>query len=134
MKNNPRQIFAVMKYTHSKHRYHTTLYAICQHCMELPSCINPFHGDVDCRQQVKFSKLFFFKNVRNLYVHCHIWIHHEKCIRIITNKPSFGSVTLEILHLILRKYCQFSTFVYIALLLPGCKALWYGQNELDLVP
>ena len=38
----------------------------------------------------------FFKNSRNSIFHCHIWIQHEKCIQMSTNKPSIGSVVLKI--------------------------------------
>ena len=38
-----------------------------------------------------FSKFLKIKNFN-----CHIWIKHEKCIQMSTNKPSIGSVVLEI--------------------------------------
>ena len=56
----------------------------------------------------KFST--FFTNFWNSNIYCHIWIQHEKCIQMSTNKPSIGAVVLEIVSVILRKYCQLPTF------------------------
>ena len=57
------------------------------------------HG---CKLQMigqTFSKTFPTSNC-----HGHIWIQHEKCIQMSTNKPSIGAVVLEIASWILRKY------------------------------
>ena len=56
---------------------------------------------VKCWQQVNF-----FKILKNSNCHCHIWIQHEKCIQMSTNKPSIGSVFPGISLCILRKYCE----------------------------
>ena len=39
---------------------------------------------------------FFQKIFRNSKFHCRIWIQHEKCIKMSTNKLSIGAVVLEI--------------------------------------
>ena len=59
---------------------------------------NPLGTDVICRCQIEFSFNFSKKKKKsqNLDCHCHIWIQHEKCIQMSTNKPSIGSVVLEI--------------------------------------
>ena len=41
----------------------------------------------------KFSKLF--QKFQNSFFY-HIWIQHEKCIQMSTNKPSIGALILEI--------------------------------------
>ena len=56
--------------------------------------INPVFTQMlpaDDRQKIlNFSKMF-----RNSNFRCYIWIQHEKCIQMSTNKPSIGSVVLE---------------------------------------
>ena len=47
-----------------------------------------------------------FLKIWNSNFHCYIWIQHEKCIQMSTNKPSIGSVFLEISPWILRQFCQ----------------------------
>ena len=63
-----------------------------------------------CRQVEIVS---FYRNVQNSNFHCHIWIQQEKCNQMSTNKPSIGSVFLEIASWILGKiFCQY-TFLYM---------------------
>ena len=54
---------------------------------------NPLHVDVECWRQAAILQLFFN---RNSDFYCHIWILHEKCIQMSTNKPTLGSVILKI--------------------------------------
>ena len=56
----------------------------------------------------KFSNLF--KKFQKSNFHCHIWIQHEKCIQMSTNKPSIGSVFLKIASWILRNIVKFQFF------------------------
>ena len=49
----------------------------------------------ECRRQVK-NLTILLKNVKIVEFHYHIQIHHEKCIKISTNKPSIGLVIPEI--------------------------------------
>ena len=37
----------------------------------------------------------FQKKFKNLIFHYHIWIQHDKCIWASINKPSIGSVVLQ---------------------------------------
>ena len=53
------------------------------------------HADVKCRQDTTFSNLLK-KKFKNSIFHCYIWIQHEKCIKMSTNKPSIGAVVLDI--------------------------------------
>ena len=70
--------------------------------------VNAFHAAGECRRQVK-KLTKFVKNVKIVEFHYHIWNHHEKCIQISTNMPSFGlafpEITCEMLNL--RKQIQF---------------------------
>ena len=55
---------------------------------------------------------FLFKNLWSSIFHSHIWLHHEKCIQMSTNKPSIGSVVLEKTLQNLRKNCQILIFLH----------------------
>ena len=44
----------------------------------------------------EISKSMFSQNVHNSNLYRHICIQHEECIQMSTNKPSIGSVALEI--------------------------------------
>ena len=70
--------------------------------------------------RTKFS-IFFSTNFWNSNFHCHIWIVHEKCVILSTNKPSIGAVVLEIALWIFWKWFQIAIFQINPQ--PGCKAL-----------
>ena len=38
------------------------------------------------------DRLKLKRKIRNLSFHCHIWIQHEKCIQMSTNKPSIAPI------------------------------------------
>ena len=63
----------------------------------------------------KFSKIF-----RNLNFHCYIWIQHEKCIKMSTNKPSIGWIILIIAPLTWENFINFN--LHIPRLYPTYKA------------
>ena len=43
-----------------------------------------------------WSKIFNFFNIfQNSNFHCHIWIWHEKCIKMSINKTSIGAAVPE---------------------------------------
>ena len=50
-----------------------------------------------------FLSFFLYKKSNNLNFHWYIWIQHEKCIQISTNKPSISSMVLKIVQWILEK-------------------------------
>ena len=82
--------------------------------------INHLYVDIDSRP--KFSNLK--KKEKNKWisnVHCHIWMQHEKCIKMSTNKPSIGAVALDSL-LKFEEKKQISTFSDTHLK-PACKTL-----------
>ena len=64
----------------------------------------------------------FFKKFRNLNFHSHIWIRHEKRIKMSTNKPRLGSVFFEIASVIFKKVLYIFKFGTL-ILSPKCKAL-----------
>ena len=72
---------------------------------------NPLPADVQCRQQVKNVNKFFNIFLKFTFS-CYIWIQHEKCIQMSTNKPSTGSMDLEIASVTSRKYCKFQLFAH----------------------
>ena len=54
-----------------------------------------------------------FTNIWNLNFLCHIWIQHENYISSMgCNVATIKEVVLEIGSVILRTFCQFSTFVF----------------------
>ena len=53
----------------------------------------------------------FFKICQNLHFDCHIWIQHDKCIQMSTNKPSIGSVILEISPEDFEKISKFNFYI-----------------------
>ena len=71
---------------------------------------NPLHTDVESRWQANF----FSKKIQNSNFHCHIWIQHEKCIQMSTNKPSNRNI-LEIAQVIWRNYFRFYNFCGLTL-------------------
>ena len=54
----------------------------------------------ECKRQNQ-NVFTFFKNSWNSNFRYHVWIQHNKCIQMSTNKPSIGSVVLEIAHVML---------------------------------
>ena len=76
---------------------------------------SPLQAGAVCRRQVQIVQLFS-KNSQNSNFHSYIWIQHEKCIQMSTNKPSIGPVVLEIASVILSKYYQFCRFCALKLL------------------
>ena len=49
----------------------------------------------------------FLKNFQKSNFYYHIWIQHEKCIQMSTNKPLIGPVVFEMSSLILREKIKF---------------------------
>ena len=68
------------------HWYSTT-------CLYNSSIFNPLQArmsNADDRSKISIV----LKKFQNSIFGCHIWIQHEKCIWLSTNKPSIGSVVL----------------------------------------
>ena len=55
--------------------------------------LTPYMSNAD--DTSKFSTFAKKKVNSNSNLYCHIWIQHEICIQMSTNKPSIGSVVLE---------------------------------------
>ena len=69
---------------------------------------NPCHDSVKRRRQKFLKKIKTFFPQKNQDANfCHIWIQHEKCIQMSTNKPTFGAVIREIAPRIFIKNCHF---------------------------
>ena len=68
----------------------------------------PLQADVNWRQPITFSK--FITNFTNSNWHFYIWIPHEKCIQMSTNKPTIGSLIHEIAHGICENMLSNFTF------------------------
>ena len=48
-----------------------------------------------CAAEYRRRITFFVNLFQNSNFHCHIWIQHEKCITMSTNKPSLELTVLE---------------------------------------
>ena len=71
--------------------------------------LNPFHVDVEWIRQVKIVKLH---KIWNFNCHYHIWIQHEKWVKMSINKPSIGAVVPEVAHWFWEKSLKFQLFLY----------------------
>ena len=72
-----------------------------------------------CRRKAKICQPF--SKVSKLNCHFHIWIHHEKYIKMSTNKPSVGTVVLEIVTTEISKKKKFQISCFPgALILSWC--------------
>ena len=64
-------------------------------CIDRRHKLAPANADVECRRQIKSLKLLSKMLEIQIFIY-HIWFQHENCIKMTTNKPSIGSVALEI--------------------------------------
>ena len=71
------------------------------------------HAGIECRLQDKIFNFFFSKILEIQIDIYHIWIQHAKCIQMSTNKPSIGSVVLEIVPAISEYNSKMSAFAHL---------------------
>ena len=67
-------------------------------------------GQHGCQRQTTGPN-FHIKKMQNSHFYWLSWIQYGKHLQVSTNKPSSGSVVLEIAAAFLRIACKFLTFV-----------------------